>query len=237
MDLTPWVVRWATHRRVLAITSRVLRNGALCQGPSACSRVSLTFDDGPHPEWTPRVLDCLDELAITATFFVVGRAVAAFPTIVREARKRGHEIGTHLYHHKRPAATNPAALHDEISRSRDELENALGDRIKWLRFPYGDPCGQSAQRIREMHGLEVVYWTFSAMDSRARTANTIVERVAAGARSGAIILMHDCLFDESEGLSSLYHPERTNLLSALPFIKARLFELGLSTCSLSALFE
>jgi len=216
--------------------SRALRNGALCQGPSGCSGVALTFDDGPHPEWTPRVLDCLDQLGITATFFVVGSAVAAYPAIVRDARNRGHEIGTHLYHHKRSEKTNSAALHDEISRSRGELENTLGDRIKWLRFPYGDPCGQSAQRIREMHGLEVVYWTFSAMDSRARTADAIVERVAAGARSGAIILMHDCLFDESEGLPSRYHPERTTLLSALPFIRARLLEQGLSTCSLSSLF-
>jgi peptidoglycan/xylan/chitin deacetylase (PgdA/CDA1 family) len=225
----------ATRRGVVDLVERFVRRSALSQGPADRARVALTFDDGPHREWTPKVLDALDRASAKATFFVVGRSVDACPEIVREARRRGHEIGTHLYSHDRRTAFDDQKFRGEVERSRGQLESLLGEKIRWLRFPYGERGRQDPRVIREAYGLQAVHWTYSSHDGKLRDPEAIVARVVAGLRPGAILLLHDALADEGR-LPAPYVAAREATLTALGRIGSVLAERALAAVTLSELF-
>lgn len=225
------------QRWVSSATSVLFHGGALCQVRTSEPQVMLTFDDGPHPRFTPQLLDRLDHFGLVATFFVVGRAVAEFPDIVRETRHRGHEIGTHLYWHRRVAGVSVMTLRDEIIRSRDELQQVLGESIRFLRFPYGERGNLTARNVREQFGLRPVHWSFSSLDSKARSEREIAERVSSRLRPGAIVLMHDCLADANENLPARYNPDRSALLAFVPLLSELLVKKGLKPATLSQLMD
>ena len=180
--------RIATHRWVVAGTSRLLHGGATSHAVSPEKLVSFTFDDGPHPRWTPELLDCLDQNALVGTFFVVGRAVAEHPDIVRETRRRGHEIGTHLYWHRRPKRGERQILTEEIARSRQELEDVLGEPIRLMRFPYAQDCGLTAREVREKLGLagRALDVQFARFSCKERTRNPRACRAALACRRDCV---------------------------------------------------
>ena len=227
---------WAsttTQRWVVAAISPFLHGGAVTQGHSDSQSVGLTFDDGPHPRWTPELLDRLDAHSLLGTFFVVGQAVAKYPEIVKETRRRGHEIGSHLYFHKRPKRRDTMSLKGEIERSRRELEHLLGESIRLLRFPYAEHGGLRASEIRSSQGLHAIHWTFSSHDSRARNEREIVQRVSPRLRAGAIVLMHDCLADGDQNLPKLYNADRTAMLASIPLIARLLHDKHLRSVTVS----
>lgn len=228
-------VRLGTTRPVVALASHFLRGAAVSQGDGVRREIALTFDDGPHPRWTPGVLAALEEGRAKATFFVVGRCAKEHPDIVREIRRRGHEVGTHLYSHDRRAVFDDGWFEREISQSRAELESILGEPIRWLRFPYGKRGRQDPRRIAETHGLITVHWTFSSHDGRLTTPGAIVDRVRAGLRPGAIVLMHDRLADEETGLPEPYVGARDATVTALPGILEGVRARGLCSVTLSEL--
>ena len=228
-------MRVATQRGVVSLMERFVRRTALSQGPADRPRVALTFDDGPHPDWTPKILDALDRASAKATFFVVGRCVEKCPELVVEARRRGHEIGTHLYSHDRGTAFDDQKFRAELQRSREQLESLLGEKIRWLRFPYGERGRQDPRAIRSTHGLDTVHWTYSSHDGKLRDPGAILARVAAGLRPGAILLMHDALADEKT-LPPPYIAARDATLSALARIGELLAARGMAGVTLSALF-
>lgn len=225
------------QRWISSTASVLVRGGALSQVHTSESLVGLTFDDGPHPRWTMQLLDRLDEHGLVATFFVVGRTVKEFPHIVRETRRRGHEIGTHLYWHRRANRRDSAALRQEIIRSRDELQQVLGEPIRFLRFPYGERGNLTARAVHREFGLLPIHWSFSSLDSRARHAEEIVQRVSPRLRPGAIILMHDCLADESQNLPDRYNPDRTAMLAFVRLLGELLVKKGLKSATLSQLMQ
>jgi peptidoglycan/xylan/chitin deacetylase (PgdA/CDA1 family) len=126
-------------------------------------------------------------------------------------------------------------MNEEIARSRAELEDILGESIHLLRFPYGERCGFDARSIRMNHGLQAVHWTFSSHDSRARSENEIMKRIGPRLRSGAIVLMHDCLADEAYDLPGLYNADRTAMLGSIPLIGRMLVEQNLRSVTISEL--
>ena len=168
----------------------------ICDEPSPFARpeIALTFDDGPHPEWTPRVLDALDRVGAKATFFVVGRSASLHAAIVRDARRRGHEIGTHLYSHDRRTVFDDRAFRSELTRSKEELESLLGEPLRWLRFPYGER-GRQDPRAIGAHGLRPRIGR-TACTTASSPGGAVVARFRAGLRAGAIVLLHDALADE-----------------------------------------
>ena len=229
-------LRIATRPGVVSLVERYLRSSAISQARSGRREAALTFDDGPHPEWTPKVLDALDQLRAKATFFVVGRNAAAHPQLVLEAKRRGHEIGCHLFSHSRSTVFDDLHFEQEVRKSRELLEPLLGAPLKWLRFPYGEPGNQRPRAIRDKYALDTVHWTFSAHDGRARRSEEVVGRVAAGLRSGAIVLMHDALSDEA-ALPPSYLAARGTTVAALPGIGELFAARGLSAVTLSELFR
>jgi peptidoglycan/xylan/chitin deacetylase (PgdA/CDA1 family) len=221
---------------MVALVERLARNAALSQSREGRPEIALTFDDGPHPEWTPSILDVLDRSGAKATFFVVGRHAARHPDIVRETRRRGHEIGTHLYSHDRRTVFDDALFAEELTRSTGELESLIGEPVRWLRFPYGARGRQQPHAVARQFGLRTVHWTYSSHDGRLSNAGAIVARVAAGLRPGVIVLLHDALADEGERPHG-YIASRDATVDALSGIVSRLAAGRLTPVTLSALFR
>jgi peptidoglycan/xylan/chitin deacetylase (PgdA/CDA1 family) len=234
MALSDLAVRLATRRAIVTLVERFARRSALSQGARDRAAVALTFDDGPHPIWTPKILDALDGASAKATFFVVGKCAARHREIVVETRRRGHEIGTHLYSHDRRTAFDDRLFEEELRRSKTELESILGEKVRWLRFPYGERGRQHPKRVKSDHGLDTAHWTYSSHDGKLDDPDDVVSRVSSGLRPGAIVLLHDALVDEGS-LPPPYRAARDVTVAAIPRIADLLRARGLSAVTLSDL--
>jgi peptidoglycan/xylan/chitin deacetylase (PgdA/CDA1 family) len=228
-------LRVASQPWVVALVERAARAGAASQG-HAESAVALTFDDGPHAVWTPSILDRLEQGGARATFFVVGRNVERHPEIVRDAHRRGHEIGIHLYSHDRGTVYDPLRFDEELRRCQGQLESLIGEPPRFLRFPYGNRGPQKPAAILRRYGLRAVHWTFSSHDSHAASPEEVVQRVEAGVRGGAILLFHDALADEGPLLRLPYRADRDVTVAALPLVLKGLQRRGLRAVTLTELF-
>jgi peptidoglycan/xylan/chitin deacetylase (PgdA/CDA1 family) len=149
--------------------------------------VSLTFDDGPHPETTPALLAALGDAP--ATFFLQGSAAAAHPDLVRAIAAAGHPIGNHSWTHPRLPGLLAADRDAEVRRTQDLLTGLTGTRPTLFRPPYGDTDAAVAATIAA-HGLTEVLWTVDTRDWAGATADEITA-AAARVRPGGIVLMHD----------------------------------------------
>lgn len=230
------LLRFTTQPPIVHWVSELARGGAVSQGPGERPEVALTFDDGPHPTFTPQVLDALDRAGAKATFFVVGTAVDAHPELVRETRARGHEIGTHLHSHARETVYDDARFDEELRRCKNTLEELLGEPLRWLRFPYGERGNQRCRAVEQRYGVRAAHWTYSSLDSRAKTADDVTSRTALGLRPGAILLLHDALAD-AERVRAPYVADRSATIAALPAIGSLLGERGLRAVTLSDLMR
>jgi peptidoglycan-N-acetylglucosamine deacetylase len=161
-------------------------------GEPAPGTVGLTFDDGPHPVWTPVVLDMLDALGIKATFFVLGVQVRKFPDLAREIVARGHSIQVHGYSHTNFARLSDARLRAEVARTSDLIFEATGVRPTCVRPPYGSTNRRVTAVIAEM-GLQQVIWDLNSVDYSAKTAGVSYYQVVRKAKAGDDILGHDTL--------------------------------------------
>jgi len=228
-------VRVGTSRAMIALYAAFGGNDGVRQGP-AVRGFALTFDDGPHPLWTPRVLDALDAANARATFFVVGRCVDEHPDLVRDAHRRGHEIGTHLWSHDRATVDDDARFDEELKRSVDRVQSITGARVRWLRFPYGDSGRQRRARIERTFDVRVAHWTSSSHDSKLADPSAVVARAVAGLRPGAILLMHDRLAD-GPSVEAPYREPRDATVAALPQILDTARARGLEAMTMSVLFS
>jgi peptidoglycan/xylan/chitin deacetylase (PgdA/CDA1 family) len=165
---------------------------AIVQGPVLARGVALTFDDGPDPDTTPRVLDALDAAQAKATFFVVGKKAEAHPELVREMRDRGHDVGLHGYEHDRLfALRSEATVRADLERGIDVLEQITGERPLFFRPPIGH-TNPIIARVTDALDLVTVGWTVSAHDGVASAIpRSIVNRVRRELADGVIVLMHD----------------------------------------------
>lgn len=153
--------------------------------------VVLTFDDGPHPDYTPRILDILDRHGVPATFFLVGAHVEKYPDIAKEIVARGHEVGNHTWSHVNVPTTPTPELYEEIIRTSLIILDTTGVYPEYIRPPRGMYDGRF-RRIADLLGARVVLWTLSSMDwQEGRSAESIVRRVVSLVRPGDILLFHD----------------------------------------------
>jgi len=151
--------------------------------------VALTFDDGPHPEVTPRLLDLLKERGVRATFFVIGREAARHPGIVRRIAAEGHTLGNHTERHSYLFwAMRPAALRREIEQAQQAIAAASGVRCRLFRAPVGLKSPFEARVLRAL-GLELVSWQARFLDRAASPAR--LRRRLRRVGPGSIILLHD----------------------------------------------
>jgi peptidoglycan-N-acetylglucosamine deacetylase len=159
--------------------------------PAALDGVALTFDDGPHPEGTPAVLECLARAGAIATFFLVGEQVERHGSLAAEVAAAGHEIGVHGHRHRNLLRLAPGQLAADLDRAAELIAGATGSPLRLHRPPYGvfSPLGLGMVRRR---GWRPVLWSRWGRDWSARaTPASIADRLTARLAAGDILLLHD----------------------------------------------
>jgi peptidoglycan/xylan/chitin deacetylase (PgdA/CDA1 family) len=153
--------------------------------------VAITFDDGPHPQNTPRLLDMLRARNIKATFYVIGRSVDLYPQIVRRTVAEGHEIGNHSQTHRLLSKLGDEELRQEMSRCRDAVGRAAGVQPRTMRPPYGGLLQRQRELVHAEFGYPTILWSVDPLDWKRPGASVVTSRILAGASSGGIVLAHD----------------------------------------------
>ena len=153
--------------------------------------VALTFDDGPDPAVTPRVLDLLERAQARATFFVVGERAAGQRALLQEIVRRGHRLGNHTWSHPNGFFfLPPAALGAQIARTQELLTEVAGAPPLWFRAPAGIRSPLLEPMLARA-GLRLASWTRRAFDTVARSPETVARRLTQGLRPGDVLLLHD----------------------------------------------
>jgi peptidoglycan/xylan/chitin deacetylase (PgdA/CDA1 family) len=159
-------------------------------GGAASPRVALTFDDGPHPRYTPQILDILREYGVSATFFSVGSNAENYPDLIRRICKEGHELGNHTHNHFHVAKLSREQLCGDIQCAQEVLERLGGEKIRFFRPPEG-VCTEAVKSYCEQNGMIIVLWSVDTRDWAHTPVGEICENVRKNAKNGSIILMHD----------------------------------------------
>jgi peptidoglycan/xylan/chitin deacetylase (PgdA/CDA1 family) len=182
----------------------------------------LTFDDGPHHQGTPAVLEALAAHDVHATFFLVGEQVARNPSLAAEIVAAGHGVGLHCDRHRNQLRLGPRAVREHILRGAARIEETTGRPIERYRPPYGI-FNAAALALVRAHGWRPLLWTHWGRDWEARaTAESIFTRLVGGeVRAGSVLLLHDA---DDYGASGSWR--RT--AAALPRVLAELEARGLS---------
>lgn len=171
-------------------------------GPGLGNRVSLTFDDGPSPGVTDRILKDLDRHGIHATFFMIGKKVKAYPNLAREVLAAGHELANHTYTHPYLSRYSAQRVTEELVQCQDAIAEVTGITPVWFRPPYG-AFRTNQGTIARRQDLGVAYWSVDPRDWARPGAGTIVSRVTQMARPGSIILLHDLHTQTAEATGPL----------------------------------
>ncbi len=194
--------RWR-HLVRSAMAATLPRTWFLVQGPKQSCSVCLTFDDGPHPEHTPRLLDVLGKYEIPATFFVVGRQAERYPELVRRLMAEGHTIGHHSYSHSEPRLTSAQHLLEEVRRTRELLSQLLGQSPNLFRPPCGKLTGAKLLLLWRA-GQTIVLWNVDPKDYALPSAGEGLAWFQKNQlQGGDIVLMHDNQPHASEILPTL----------------------------------
>ena len=202
-----------------AVTSR---------GPRNSGKIALTFDDGPTPGATDRVLEVLRDANVKAAFFVVGANVRQHPDLVRRMHDEGHLVGNHSYHHSHYGILGQRCYWDEEVQSTDEaIASVIGVRPAMFRPPMGLKTWHTTGACRR-HGHALVTWSRRAIDGLPTTPQRIVDRLSK-LRGGDIILLHDGVEPNA------FHPDRSATINAVAPLLRLITERGLSPVRLDEL--
>jgi peptidoglycan/xylan/chitin deacetylase (PgdA/CDA1 family) len=175
-----------------ALADPVLSQLGSIQGAKrATGAVAFTFDDGPDPEVTPRLLELLRARGARATFFVLTDKAVRHPELLRRMLDEGHEIGLHFDRHDRLTEVPPAAVRARLRAAREVLEQIVGP-IRLFRPPFGAQ-NLATFRLARSEGLEVVCWGPYAEDWAEQAPEAAAGRVLGAVKGGDIVLMHDGL--------------------------------------------
>jgi peptidoglycan/xylan/chitin deacetylase (PgdA/CDA1 family) len=208
-------------------------------GPTICRtnsprKLAITFDDGPNPAITPKLLELLDGYKAKATFFLIGRYARECPELVKETVARGHEVGNHTELHPNLLWLNPAKVRVELRLCHDAIKNAIGVPPKWFRPPYGMRNPWVIPAAREL-GYRTVMWTLIPGDWREKPAEWLISRMqpiadkakrslgnssTPAAGTGDVLCLHD-------GGHRELNADRSRTLAALEYWLPRWRDLGL----------
>jgi peptidoglycan/xylan/chitin deacetylase (PgdA/CDA1 family) len=183
--------------------------------------VALTFDDGPNPNYTSSILEILAHYQVKATFFLLGRNVAAHPESAREVVQAGHAIDNHTFTHPCLADCSPVDVARELLQCRRTMREVIGVVPDVMRPPFGAQGPGSFLAARST-GHAVVTWSASGDDWQGDPATVVAERILMGVQPGGIVLLHDGW--EPPAYQTEWRPEydlfqdRSTTIEALPMI-------------------
>src|SRR5260370_16199582 len=179
------------------------------QGAGSEHQVAITFDDGPDPGWTPKILDILKAANVKATFFVVGVNAERYPALVRRIFNEGHEIGNHTYYHPNLALCWPEHIRLELNATQLLLETITGRATTLFRPPYASDTGPTnlseltPLKIAEDLNYLVVLENIDPQDWAKPGADIILRRIKQQRHDGNVILLHDARGDRSQTVEAL----------------------------------
>ena len=185
-------------------------------------KIAITFDDGPHPYLTDRILEILDRYEIKATFFMVGVNVLNYPDVARNVLAAGHEVGNHTFSHSHIAKLNQNEVMKEVGLCEDALEELCEYRPHLFRPPEG-AVNMYVEHCTEDQDYTLILWSLDTRDWEHKNTEQIVQSVLSNISPGDIILMHDYIGRQS------HTPE------ALEILLPRLMELGYEPVTVSQL--
>ncbi|MCL6471514.1 MAG: polysaccharide deacetylase family protein [Firmicutes bacterium] len=164
--------------------------------------VALTFDDGPDPRYTPKILAILEKNHIKATFFLIGSRVNMFPNLARQVASHGHLIGNHTYYHVKLKGLTEDQIKEEIDWCEKTIYRVTGEKPQYFRPPKGYFNDETIQ-VASKAGYKVILWDIAVEHRRSHTPEREAERVLRKVRPGDIILAHDGLLNREKTVKAL----------------------------------
>jgi len=169
--------------------------GPTVRHTASSRKIALTFDDGPNPAVTPRLLELFERHSVRATFFLIGKFARACPELVREISARGHLIGNHSDTHANLIFQSRTGIRDELARCQDAIATARAEPPRWMRPPYGYRSPLLRGEIRRAGMRGVVMWSRICWDWKPQPPERLIARLSRVARPGQpqgdIVVMHD----------------------------------------------
>lgn len=190
----------------------------------SADRVYLTFDDGPDPEWTPRVLDALEQAKAKATFFAVGQQAQRLPDLMRRVHDAGHAVGNHTFSHRHPWFMSQQTARAQVRDGANAISDVLGVSPRFYRPPHGRQRACMSDEAKRC-GEQIVLWDVSAVDWGPLGVVDSIEKRLSAVQGGDIVLMHD-------GQNKHNRPDQ--LLQILPLFLRKLADRGLHPALLPA---
>jgi peptidoglycan/xylan/chitin deacetylase (PgdA/CDA1 family) len=199
---------------------------------------ALTFDDGPDPELTPRILEVLAEHGVQATFNVMGWNALRHPDLVRAVVAAGHELGNHTWTHQDLAFQSPRQTRRQLERGRDAIEQTAGVRPRFFRPPRGNLTGSAIQSAAEL-GYDVLLWSVTRGSAGVGSPASVADHLARTVAAGDVVALHDGIGratfqPRGPGAHELRARRRVEV-QALPAAVERLLGRGLRLVTVSAL--
>lgn len=173
-------IRWDFHLKSLHSNKKIGQNW-----------VSITFDDGPDPEFTPQVLDLLKKHGAKSTFFCVGHKVEKHPDLLKRIIAEGHTIGNHTYSHSRSFGFySTEEVVSELERSKAIVKDLTGLTMDMYRPTFGVTNPAIEKAVKDL-GIQSIGWSVRSLDTTARTENMVLKRITSKVSKGDIVLLHD----------------------------------------------
>ena len=182
------------HIKRAELTARAMENAGMGKRENdeeaettEIKKIALTFDDGPNPEYTEKLLDGLKNREVKATFFLLGNQVELYPDIVKRMHEEGHLIGNHSYDHVNLGALCESEACTQIKKTNDAIYKVTGEYPEYLRPPFGSV----KNKLDEDMNMIVTLWDIDTRDWEVQNVASIESKVLGKAKDGEIILMHD----------------------------------------------
>ncbi|WP_099189222.1 polysaccharide deacetylase family protein [Tepidibacter mesophilus] len=173
-------------------------------GPRDKKVIAITFDDGPHPRYTPKILDLLKKYDIKGTFFVLGKHVEFYPETLKIIKDEGHEIGNHTYSHVDVKKIPSRKIEEEFNKTQQKIYDVIKEKPKIFRPPFGS-YNTYLKDLAKRHNVKIILWS-SSQDCKdwsnpgvKKIADTVINNVG----NGDIILLHDYVNTTSQTYEAL----------------------------------
>jgi len=207
------------------------RRGTIYRVQTNKKHVVLTFDDGPSPIWTPKILDELKNENIKATFFMIGHHVQKYPEIAKRVAQEGHTIGNHGYAHSVMLYYKPAEIEEEIKYTEHVIKEITGVTTKYFRPPKAWLRRTIKEKIKSM-GYETVLWSLNSKDWVSFNHKTITRYISKHIKNGDILLFHD-----SGNVTSTEGGSRLQTVKTISLLARVLREKGFKFISIEELID
>lgn len=173
-------IQWNYHIRSLNSNSEITEN-----------KVSITFDDGPHPEYTPKALSLLKKYNAKATFFCIGKNIERHPNLFKEIIEGGHTVGNHTYSHSNSFGFfNISKVIEELTRTNNSVNQLTGLKMALYRPAFGVTNPSIAKAVKKLN-LKSIGWNVRSLDTTSRSEKHILQRITSKVDKGSIVLLHD----------------------------------------------